>query len=163
MKKKPPLTPNEKFIKQTCKKLDINPDMIQHVMLTNGHEFIGEMMFLEVVENDEVPNELVFINPVRVIKEIIFDESGDYSYNNFLVDWNPLSNDAIIQINPATVISPCAPNQETLMEYCKFLQREYYQIFERKPKKTPKVKKVINKVSNIIDFSKYKNKEKVKG
>lgn len=136
-------------ISKLCIELDINPECIRHVILSNGMEMFGEIfleeppmipkegddddiefkedMVIEEVEEEMSEDDVLFTHPLRVVREAHIDGEGIARYQNYFMEFNPYSENPFCYIKKcAMVATPDKPSKEMILEYLVALESQYY-------------------------------------
>lgn len=101
----------ESLLKELVSELGIKTENIFHFTLSNGAEFIGE-----VVEETDT-NEYVTIHPIKVLKEFMVNKNKEMVTHIYYSDWNLCAEGPFFTLNDSAVIAISPINRETLMTY----------------------------------------------
>ena len=155
-----------KEIEDICTMLDICPDEIKHIVLSNGYELFGVDVF-QGIENDVTDDEdsleleivpdgekKTFYHPMRVVRDNFIAPDGNYHSHSYWLPYNPYSSNIYISINEDNIISEDYPDTESIYEYLKSLE-EIYMPSEMLNK--PVSPETPNN-SIVVDFIEYKKK-----
>lgn len=142
------------------KDMDIKVENIYHVTLLNGDEFIAELI------PEKKKKDLVFLYPVRLIKDSFIDEEGIYNPSFLMVEYNVCTDQPYIPVNSKSITSMVTVNKETLMFFTETVKVYYFpdilvdleglESLLADPKTPLKIEK---EITNIIPFDKYFKKQ----
>lgn len=115
------------------------------------------------------PDDLLFLNPIKIHRENWIDPAGIYIYTNHFVEWNPCLDGPYTHINKDNIVSMNRPNAETMLNYLKAVYELYYplineisedKLHELQSRINDKFKKNPGLVgpNNVIDFKWYRSK-----
>ena len=143
---------NEKLIKE----LNINVNNIYHLTFINGTEMIGELFDSSVdseISECGIINSLLFLNPIKIIKEIFIDENNENINVEGYEEWNSSIEGPFTHIYINSILSQNVPNEKTLNNYLKSIHTLYCS--EMINDEDVDVISIKDKKKNVSDFNKY--------
>ena len=115
----------ESDVQKIVDDLDINVDNIVHFIILGGVELIGELLEIEDSNSDEEQNQIILVNPVKILREGWVTEEG-YEAQHFFVEWNPCGDGPFATLNTSLIVSKAFPNAATLEAYIRTVNNSYY-------------------------------------
>lgn len=187
-------------VSEIVDKLEIKVENIYHLLLSNGMELVAEIFPPEdqttsleellqdsngetyetssedsdeyfTIEMDDEFNDILFLNPIKVYRDVGFTEDGNYYSASYFTEWNPHTEGPYTHISKNNIVSMNSPNEETLNRYIVSVYQEYYPMIDSLltgdidfptdvKLQSPKSIGEINHL-NIIDFESYYLKRKL--
>lgn len=118
------------------------------------------------------PDDIIFLNPIRIMRDEWVDDEGNFHSKAFFVEWNSCIEGPYTHINKNKITAINSPNSETLLEYLKSVYNQYYPLLDELRHNGVVFKEATNletidsesikkSPTNVISFSPYKKKRDV--
>jgi len=147
----------EEKLDELLKSLDIDKNLVYHVILSGGIEIVAELLPF-----NSKTKKFTAINPLKSIKDIVIEED-DYAMNyEILTIFDPNMGSPIIELDSSNIIMKYKVDEYKLERYVYTLYEYYFPIDIKVDFDKKKSKKKLSSKTNIVSFIDYKDK-RIKG